>query len=230
MAEKTEQPGTKGARTWNIDPAHTVVEFSVKHMMIATVRGNFGEVEGQIRLDDADPSRSFVEARINTASIDTRQAQRDEHLRSADFFDVANHPTMEYRSRKVEQVSKGHFKVTGDLTIRGTTHEVVLDVTEGGRVKDPWGADRIAFSAEGKIDRREFGLMWNQALEAGGMVVSNEVKISIEAQAVAETPGGAVARADQAPRRRVSSTSRRSWKSCQADRAHCGLRSRKAGW
>jgi polyisoprenoid-binding protein YceI len=192
------QHGDAGTRTWVLDPAHTVVEFAVKHMMIATVRGNFGQVEGTLRLDERDPSRSTVEAKIDVASIDTRQSQRDEHLRSADFFDVANHPTMEFRSRRVEQVSKDRYRVTGDLTIRGETREVELDVTEGGRIRDPWGADRIAFSAEGKIDRTEFGLKWNQALEAGGVVVSNEVRISIEAQAVAEASGGESAAAETA--------------------------------
>jgi polyisoprenoid-binding protein YceI len=167
-------------------------------MMIATVRGNFGQVEGTIWIDEADPSRSSVEAKIDVASIDTRQKDRDAHLRSADFFDTENHPTMEFRSTRVEPVSKDHYRVTGDLTIRGTTRPVTLEVTEGGRVKDPWGADRVAFSAEGKIDRTEFGLRWNQALEAGGVVVSNEVKIEIEAQAVAESSGGAEAAAETA--------------------------------
>lgn len=198
MERGAMQHGDAGTRTWVLDPAHTVVEFAVKHMMIATVRGNFGQVEGTLRLDERDPSRSTVEAKIDVASIDTRQSQRDEHLRSADFFDVANHPTMEFRSRRVEQVSKDRYRVTGDLTIRGETREVELDVTEGGRIRDPWGADRIAFSAEGKIDRTEFGLKWNQALEAGGVVVSNEVRISIEAQAVAEASGGESAAAETA--------------------------------
>lgn len=195
MATGEAGQGTTGARTWIIDPAHTVVGFSVKHMMIATVRGSFGQVEGKLRLDDQDPSRSTVEAKIDVASIDTRQKDRDAHLRSGEFFDVENHPTMEFRSTRVEPVSKDHYRVTGDLTIRGNTRPVVLEVTEGGRVKDPWGADRIAFTIEGKIDRTEFGLKWNQALEAGGVVVSNEVKISIEAQAVAEASGGAAAAA-----------------------------------
>jgi polyisoprenoid-binding protein YceI len=182
-------------RSWKIDPVHTVVEFSVRHMMIATVRGNFGKVEGEILLDDAEPSRSKVMARIDVASIDTRQEERDKHLRSAEFFDVANYPTMEFRSTKVERVAEKRYRVTGDLTIRGNTHEVTLDVTEGGRVRDPWGADRIAFSIEGKIERDKFGLTWNQLLETGGAVVGNDVKITIEAQAVAEplAEGGAEA-------------------------------------
>lgn len=193
MTEGSGIQGSSRNQTWVIDPAHTVVEFSVKHMMIATVRGNFGQVEGKIHLDEDDPSRSSVEATIDVASIDTRQKDRDAHLRSADFFDVENYPTMEFRSTAVEPVSEGRYRVTGDLTIRGTTRPVVLDVREGGRVKDPWGADRIAFSAEGTIDRTEFGLRWNQALEAGGVVVSNDVKISIDAQAVSESSGGAEA-------------------------------------
>jgi polyisoprenoid-binding protein YceI len=195
MAEEATRQGGSSLRTWKIDPAHTVVEFSVKHMMIATVRGNFGKVEGTLQIDDENPSRSSVEATIDVASLDTRQEQRDEHLRSADFFDVANHPTMVFKSTRVEPVSKDRYRVTGDLTIRGNTHEVVLDVTEGGRLRDPWGADRVAFSVEGKIDRSEYGLKWNQALEAGGVVVGNEVKISIEAQAVSEASNGEAAAA-----------------------------------
>lgn len=179
-----------GVSRWVIDPAHTVVEFAVRHMMIATVRGHFGEVEGIIRLDEQDPSNSSVEAKIDVASIDTRQKDRDEHLRSADFFDVTNHPMMEFRSRRVERADGDRYRVIGDLTIRGTTREVELDVIDRGRVTDPWGAERVAFSAEGAIDRTDFGLKWNQALEAGGVVVGNEVKISLEVQAVAEASGG----------------------------------------
>lgn len=189
MAANEQQAGT-GAQTWVIDPAHTVVEFSVKHMMFATVRGHFGEVEGRIHLDEKDPSRSSVEVEIDAASIDTRQKERDEHLRSADFFDVAKYPKLTFKSTRVEKIADKQYRVTGDLTMHGTTDEVVLDVTETGRGKDPWGGDRIGFSAKGTIDRTRFGLKWNQALEAGGVLVSNEVKIQLDVQAVSEASGG----------------------------------------
>lgn len=170
--------------TWELDPAHTLVEFSAKHMMITTVKGRFTEVSGTIHADEKDPSRSSVEATIKAASIDTRTEQRDQHLRSADFLDVEKYPKITFKSTRVEAVDKDHFRVIGDLTIRGTTRPVTLDTTFEGRGKDPWGGERAGFSATTKIDRREFGLTWNQALEAGGVLVGNEIKISIEVQAV----------------------------------------------
>jgi polyisoprenoid-binding protein YceI len=174
---------TATAQTWQIDPAHTLVEFSVRHMMIATVKGRFGTVAGTIRLDDEDPARSAVDVTIDAASVDTRNEQRDAHLRSADFFDVANHPTLTFRSRRVERTREDHYRVTGDLTIRGTTRSVVLDVIEQGRITDPWGATRAAFSARATVNREDFGLTWNQALEAGGVLVSRDVVIDLEVQA-----------------------------------------------
>ena len=179
----TQTPETT-LTTWQIDPTHSEVAFSVKHLMISTVRGRFSGVKGSIFLDTEDLTRSSAEVEIDAATIDTREEKRDAHLRSPDFFDVANHPTITFRSRRIERAGSDHFKVTGDLTIRGTTREVVLDVTEEGRGRDPWGGERVGFSATGKIDRREFGLTWNQALEAGGVMVSNEIKLSIEVQAV----------------------------------------------
>jgi polyisoprenoid-binding protein YceI len=170
--------------TWQIDPAHTDVGFAVKHMMIATVKGRFADVNGTIAIDETDPSASSVEVSVSTASVDTRQAQRDEHLRSADFFDVENHPELTFRSRRVETVGNGKLKITGDLAIRGTTREVVLDATEEGRGKDPWGNERVGFSATTSIDRRDFGLTWNNALETGGVLVGNDVRISIDVEAV----------------------------------------------
>jgi polyisoprenoid-binding protein YceI len=169
--------------TWKIDPAHTNVEFSAKHLMITTVKGRFSDVEGQIVIADADPSKSSVTATIKAASIDTRTSQRDDHLRSADFLDVANFPEITFRSTRITG-EKSEFKMTGDLTIRGVTREVTLDVTNEGTTKDPWGGDRIAFSATSKIDRRDFGLTWNQAIEAGGVLVGNDIKISVDVQAV----------------------------------------------
>ena len=171
------------AAAWQIDPAHTDVGFSVRHLMISTVRGRFASVRGTIVLDEAEPGRSSVDVEIDAASIDTRQEQRDAHLRSADFFDVENHPLLTFRSRSVEQAAEGRLRVTGDLTIRGTTREVVLDVTDEGRGIDPWGGQRAAFSAITTIDRRDFGLTWNQGLETGGVLVSNEVRISLDVQA-----------------------------------------------
>ncbi|MBV9774719.1 MAG: YceI family protein [Gemmatimonadetes bacterium] len=178
---------TSTTSTWNIDPAHTNVEFSAKHMMITSVKGRFGTVSGTIVIDEANPERSSATAEIDVASIDTRVEQRDAHLRSADFLDVENHPNITFRSTRVEgaAASPGDtFRVVGELTIRGTTREVVLDATYEGRGKDPWGGERVSFSATTKIDRRDFGLTYNQVLETGGFLVSNDLRLSLEVQAV----------------------------------------------
>lgn len=173
-----------GISTWNLDPDHTQVWFSVRHMMFATVKGQFPGVSGELKLNEADPAKTAVQVQIDAATIDTRSEQRDQHLRSADFFDVENHPHLTFVSRRVEPVGGSRYTVTGDLTIRGTTREVVLNVEETGRGKDPWGQEKIGFTAETRIDRKDFGLTWNQALEAGGVLVSDEVKISIDGQAI----------------------------------------------
>lgn len=173
--------------TWNLDATHSQVEFAVKHMMFTTVRGRFGDVTGTITLDGDTPARSAVEVTIQAASLDTRVADRDAHLRSADFFDVERYPTLTFRSRRVEgspAKAGDAFKVVGDLTIRGVTREVVLDARFEGTGTDPWGNARSGFSAEAVIDRRDFGLTWNQALEAGGVLVGHEVKIELQVQAV----------------------------------------------
>jgi len=170
--------------TWAIDPAHTEVGFSVKHLMISTVRGRFADVRGTIRLDGNDLTQASVEAEIATASIDTRQEQRDAHLRSPDFFEVEKYPTITFRSTSVERIKNDRYRITGDLTIRDVTREVVLEGTDEGRGRDPWGGDRLGFSATTTIDRRDFGLTWNQALETGGVLVSNEIKIAIDLEAV----------------------------------------------
>jgi polyisoprenoid-binding protein YceI len=178
---------TVGSTTWTLDGAHTLVEFSAKHMMITTVKGRFTAVTGTIEVDEAAPERSRVEVEIPAASIDTGVAPRDEHLRSADFLDVENHPNITFRSTRVEGAyaeAGDRFKLVGELTIRGTTREVVLDATFEGTGKDPWGGERASFSAEAKVDRRDFGLTWNQALETGGLLVSNQIKLSLEVQAV----------------------------------------------
>jgi polyisoprenoid-binding protein YceI len=187
MSPVQEQAAGTGISAWQIDPNHSLVEFSAKHMMITTVKGRFGQVSGTITVDEGSPDRSRVEAEIEAASIDTRADQRDQHLRSADFLDVEHYPSIRFRSTGVEGTSKhpgDEFRVTGDLTIRGTTRQVTLDAVYEGTGKDPWGGERVSFSARTKIDRRDFGLTWNQALETGGLLVGNEIKIAIEVQAV----------------------------------------------
>jgi polyisoprenoid-binding protein YceI len=176
---------------WQIDPAHTDTGFAVRHMMISTVKGRFADVSGTITLDEADLSGSSVEVEIGVASIDTRQEERDAHLRSADFFDAENHPKITFRSRRVEATGGGDFRVIGDLTIRGVTREVVLEATDEGRATDPWGNEKAGFSARTAIDRQDFGLTWNAALETGGILVGNEIKISLEVQAAKAEPAAA---------------------------------------
>jgi polyisoprenoid-binding protein YceI len=179
----TQAPAT--STTWKIDSSHSHIEFAVRHLMISTVKGRFGDVEGTITIVDGDPSRSSVKATIKAASIDTRTEQRDDHLRSADFLDAANFPELTFTSTRITG-DVDTFKVTGNLTIRGVTREITLNATNEGSGKDPWGGDRRGFSATTKLDRRDFGLIWNQAIETGGVVVGHEVKISIEIQAVKE--------------------------------------------
>ena len=173
--------------TWSIDSTHSSVELAVKHMMFTTVRGRFKDVKGVIEVDEVNPDHSTVNVEIAAASIDTGAADRDAHLRSADFLDVENHPAITFRSKRVEGAFKKEgdkFRVIGDLTIRGTSKEVALDVVFEGTGKDPWGGTRSGARAEARIDRREWGLQWNQALETGGILVANEVRIEIEVQAV----------------------------------------------
>jgi polyisoprenoid-binding protein YceI len=178
--------------TWRIDPAHSHVEFSVRHLMISTVKGAFGDVRGTVWIDDSDATPALVDITIQVASIDTRQEQRDAHLRSADFFDVARFPTITFRSRTVEgNHQESEFRLVGDLTIRDVTREIVLAVSSEGHLIDPWGAERAGFSAKGKIDRTDFGLTWNQALEAGGVLVGNDIKISVEVELLREVPAAA---------------------------------------
>ena len=169
--------------TWTIDPSHTTVEFVAKHMMITTVKGRFAELTGTIIADETNIADSSVEATLQAASLDTRSEQRDAHLRSPDFLDVENYPDVTFKSTAISGTKKS-FTVTGDLTIRGVTRPITLDASFEGEGKDPWGGTRASFSAHGKFDRRDFGLTWNVALETGGILVSNEVKINIEAQAV----------------------------------------------
>jgi polyisoprenoid-binding protein YceI len=170
--------------TWNIDAAHSGITFSIRHMVIAKVRGRFTKYSGAVQLDDGDLGRSSVDVTIDAASIDTSVAQRDEHLRSADFLDVAKYPELRFRSKRVEAIDADRFRVIGDLTIRDVTREVVLEAELGGRAKDPWGNTRIGFAAKTTIDRKAFGLTWNQALETGGVLVGDRVDIELDVQAV----------------------------------------------
>ncbi len=171
--------------TWNIDPAHSVAEFKVKHMMISNVKGHFGKVTGSLTLNESELAKSRVEALIDAASLETRDAQRDAHLKSADFFDVEKFPTLTFKSTGISLVRAGELAIEGDLTIRDATRKVVFEV-EGPTppAKDPWGNTRIAVSATTKISRKEFGLTWNAALEGGGILVGDEVTITLDVQFV----------------------------------------------
>ena len=173
-----------GATTWKLDPAHTHVEFAVRHLMVSTVKGRFGEVDGTITLDEANPAASSFEARIPVASIDTKEPNRDAHLRSADFFDAENHPYLTFVSRRIEPRGGDEFTAYGDLTIRGVTREVALEGEFAGAGQSPYGFRVAGFSARTKINRRDFGLNWNAALETGGVLVGDEVKISLEVEAI----------------------------------------------
>ncbi|TLM65562.1 MAG: YceI family protein [Deltaproteobacteria bacterium] len=178
-------PTLAGAATWRIDPDHAFVEFKVKHLMVSNVKGTFTKVDGTIEADEADLANSKVNVTIDTASIDTNIVKRDEHLRSADFFDVAKYPTMTFVSKRVLVDSGRVTKVIGDLTIRGTTREVTLDVGEfTPAIKDPWGLMRRGATATAVIDRKDFGLTWNKLLEAGGVAVGDEVRISLDIEMI----------------------------------------------
>jgi len=169
--------------TWNIDPAHSVAEFKVKHMMISNVKGQFAKVSGKLTLDESELANSRVEAAIEASSIETRDAQRDAHLKSADFFHVEKFPTLSFKSKRLSLVRDGELAVEGDLTIRGITRTVVFSV-EGPTppAKDPWGNTRVGVSATTKINRKDFGLIWNTALETGGILVGDEVTITLDVQ------------------------------------------------
>jgi len=172
---------------WNVDPTHSEIHFSGKHMMISTVRGKFQKFDVDLQIDENDLTNSYVKANIDADSLITNQDQRDGHLRSADFFDVANHPYITFESKRIEPAGGDEYKIYGDLTVRGTTKEVVLDTTFEGGGKDPWGGERKAFSAKTTINRKDFGLNWNVALETGGVLVSDNIKIEIDIEAVKPT-------------------------------------------
>ena len=184
-----ESPQSVKPAEWQIDPAHSAAHFSVRHLMISNVRGEFTKISGSALINSADLSKSSVEVTIEAASLNTREPQRDEHLRSADFFDVANYTALTFRSKRIQALGAENFKLTGDLTIRGVTKEVTFDV-EGPTpsVKDPWGNVRAGVTASAKINRKDFGLVWNALTEAGGVVVGDEVKITIEAELIQQAP------------------------------------------
>jgi polyisoprenoid-binding protein YceI len=183
-----------GVTVWQIDPAHTTIEFAVRHMMFTTVRGRFKSFSGSIRVDEDQPDRSTASVEIDAASLDTGVTDRDAHLRSPDFLDVANHPNVTFRSTRVggTKIHPGErFDLQGDLTIRGKTLPVTLKVTFEGVGKDPWGNERAGFAATSEIDRREWGLTWNQSLETGGILVAHAVKIEVEVQAIKQSSAAA---------------------------------------
>jgi polyisoprenoid-binding protein YceI len=171
--------------TWGIDPVHSIAEFKVKHMMISSVKGQFPKITGTLTHDESDPRNSRVDVSIDAASIETRDGQRDAHLKSEDFFHVEKFPTLTFKSTRTSVKGEGELAVEGDLTIRGVTRKVVFAV-EGptSQAKDPWGNTRMAVSATTKINRKEFGLTWNAALEAGGILVGDEVTINLDVQFV----------------------------------------------
>jgi polyisoprenoid-binding protein YceI len=174
---------------WKIDPAHSAAHFSVRHLMISNVRGEFTKMSGSALINAIDPTKSSVDITIEAASVNTREPQRDEHLRSADFFDVAKYPTLTFRSKRIEPLGAEEFKLTGDLTIHGVTKEVTLAI-EGPTpsIKDPWGNVRAGITGSAKVNRKDFGLVWNALTEAGGVVVGDEVKITIEAELIQQAP------------------------------------------
>jgi polyisoprenoid-binding protein YceI len=171
-------------RRWNIDPAHSAAQFTVRHLVISRVRGTFERWQGAINFDPSQPEASKVSVRIEAASIDTHEPNRDQHLRSAEFFDVEKYPAITFESRQIDRRGKDRYRVLGDLTMHGVTRPVELDAEYLGAGKDPWGNERVGFFAKTAVNRKEFGLNWNQLLEGGGVVVSDQVEISLDVQAI----------------------------------------------
>lgn len=169
---------------WTIDPAHSQITFTVRHMMIANVRGRLETFTGTVDLNEQDPVRSTVDVQIEAASINTRDPQRDGHLRSPDFLNVEEYPTIRFKSRRVEKLDDAHGRIVGDLTVRDVTREVTLDVEYNGQAKSPWGTVSAGFTAHAKINRADWGLKWNQALETGGLLVGEDVRVDIELELV----------------------------------------------
>ncbi|NWG00531.1 MAG: polyisoprenoid-binding protein [Thermoanaerobaculaceae bacterium] len=183
--------GQAAPSSWGIDSAHSRLTFGVKHMTVSTVRGAFGKFSGTVEVSNDDPTTASIQVTVDVASVDTLEPKRDEHLRSADFFDVANYPTMTFRSKKVER-SGSELRITGDLTLRGVTREVVLTVDElTAPITDPWGNTRVGAHATAKIDRKEFGITWSKVMDNGGLVVGNEVSVAIDVELVKQKPAAA---------------------------------------
>ena len=183
LAAAFSLPAAAATSTWQIDPAHSAAQFAVKHLAISTVRGAFTSVKGTVQFEDKDITKSSVDVTIDVNSVDTRQPDRDKDLRSDHFFDAEHFPTITFKSKRVEQVAPGKLKITGDLTIHGITKEVALDVDgPTAPVKDPWGNQRIAINATTKINRQDFGVKWNQTMDNGGVVVGDDVSITIDAE------------------------------------------------
>jgi polyisoprenoid-binding protein YceI len=172
--------------SWNVDPAHTSINFSVRHMVVSKVRGRFTRYAVTLQLDDEDLTKSSAAATIDVASIDTGTPQRDEHLRSADFFYVEQFPELRFQSKRIEKVDDERYRLVGDLTIRDVTRELALQVEYGGRAKDPWGNERVGFLAKAALERKDFGLGWNQLLETGGVLVGDRVELELEIEAVSD--------------------------------------------
>lgn len=171
--------------TWEIDPTHSSAQFAIRHLMVSTVRGDMGKVTGTVILDDADLTRSRVEATVDATGIDTREAKRDAHLRSADFLDTAQYPTISFVSKRVAPAGDGRYKVTGDLTLRGVTKEIVLDVAGSPTpIQDPFGKTRLGGTVTTRFDRQDFGVAYSKLLDNGGMVVGNDVEVTIDVELV----------------------------------------------
>ena len=170
--------------SWKIDNAHSLVEFSVRHMMISTVRGRFERFSGTVEFNENDPAASSVDVQIEAASINTNEPQRDNHLRSADFFEAETYPHLTFKSTRVEKVDENNGRIYGELTIRNVTRPVVLETEYNGQAKSPWGSTSAGFTANTKINRKDWNLVWNQALETGGMLVGDEIKIHLELEIV----------------------------------------------
>jgi polyisoprenoid-binding protein YceI len=172
------------ADTWKIDPVHSTIGFTVRHMTISSVRGQFDKFAGTITANGTDPASVSIEATIDTASIDTRSSDRDADLKSPNFLDVVKYPTMTFKSKKIEAAGPGKWNIVGDLTLHGVTNEVTLAVDAAAPIKDPWGSTRAGATATTKISRKAFGLTWNKMIEAGGAVVGDEVSVAIDVEAV----------------------------------------------
>jgi polyisoprenoid-binding protein YceI len=182
-------PSFADTTTFEFDPAHTSAQFAVKHLVVSTVRGSMGRVSGAVEFDEADPAKSTVQATIDVRGIDTNDEKRDEHLRGADFFDAAKYPTITFQSKSAERVADGKYKVTGDLTIKGVTKEVVLDVEGATKpIRDPFGNTKLGGIARTKINRQDFGISWSRTMDGGGLVVGDEVDIVIDIEVKQQSP------------------------------------------